>query len=481
MADGLCISLVWAAVVYGFWETGAWMRAHGHPGCLWGGYSPGYYLGFWPVPIAFSMLNAALGLYHGNWLYPSAPLAPIEEFRRLVCSALAVHCGTVAVFAFAYGTTDGFSRFVVLASGCLVAVLAQSFRNWMRRILLRLRLGQIPAVLAGGGETALQAAVSIQGDAYSGLRIVGYFEGTGDGDGQPPPSQPNNRRFRELEIPRLGTLRDIVPESRARDIKLLIACQDERFFRTQLPDLASWFTHIDYIPSGKAFPVFGARAVCFDGLGGIEMVNQGRMKMQRLQKRIIDTLLAGMGFALALPFFLLIPVLIKLTSRGPVFYRQQRIGKDGKPFRVWKFRSMFADAEARLERLLARDARMRDEWRRHFKLKRDPRITPLGRLLRKTSLDELPQLFNVLAGNMALIGPRPIVAEEVERYGDGYAVLASVKPGVTGLWQVSGRSDTGYARRVALDTYYILNWSPWMDLWIFLRTIYAVFLMRGAR
>ena len=142
---------------------------------------------------------------------------------------------------------------------------------------------------------------------------------------------------------------------------------------------------------------------------------------------------------------------------------------------------MYADAEDRLQKVLAADVSVAAEWSRNFKLAHDPRITLLGRFLRKTSLDELPQLLNVFAGDMALIGPRPIVRDEVKYYGDAYAVFSSVRPGITGLWQVSGRSDTGYARRVALDTSYVLNWSPWMDVWILVRTVYAVLLMRGAR
>ena len=141
---------------------------------------------------------------------------------------------------------------------------------------------------------------------------------------------------------------------------------------------------------------------------------------------------------------------------------------------------MYRDADERLKKLLASDPRASEEWARHFKLDKDPRITPLGRFLRKTSLDEIPQLFNVIFGDMALIGPRPIVEEEVTYYGNSFKIFSSVKPGVTGLWQVSGRSNTDYAQRVALDTYYVLNWSPWMDLWILVRTVYAVFLMRGA-
>ena len=142
---------------------------------------------------------------------------------------------------------------------------------------------------------------------------------------------------------------------------------------------------------------------------------------------------------------------------------------------------MHVDADARFERVLAESPAARREWESSFKLSRDPRVTPLGRFLRKTSLDELPQLFNVFSGEMALIGPRPIVSEEVEKYGSSYGMFSSVKPGITGLWQVMGRSDTDYARRVALDTYYVLNWSPWLDMWILLRTVFAVLLMRGAR
>ena len=135
----------------------------------------------------------------------------------------------------------------------------------------------------------------------------------------------------------------------------------------------------------------------------------------------------------------------------------------------------------RLSRLLKENPKVADEWKRNFKLLNDPRVTPLGRFLRKTSLDELPQLFNVFSGDMALIGPRPIVNGEVLYYGDLYRVFSSVKPGITGLWQVSGRSDTDYAKRVSLDAYYVLNWSPWMDIWILVRTVYAVLFMRGAR
>ena len=248
-----------------------------------------------------------------------------------------------------------------------------------------------------------------------------------------------------------------------------------------MDEFATWFTYVVYLPAVRSFPIFGARAVSFDGIGGLEMVNQGRMKAKRFQKRVMDGALALVAFAAFLPAFIAIPVLIKLTSRGPVFYRQRRLGRDGREFYIWKFRSMYVDADSRLKAILARSPAAAKEWESSFKLSHDPRVTPFGRLLRKTSLDELPQLFNVFSGDMALVGPRPIVDDEVRQYGNAYRAFSSVRPGITGLWQVSGRSDTDYDRRVALDTYYVLNWSPWLDMWILLRTVFAVLFMRGAR
>ena len=195
---------------------------------------------------------------------------------------------------------------------------------------------------------------------------------------------------------------------------------------------------------------------------------------------LLDKALAVVAFALLLPFFVIVPVLVKLTSPGPVFYRQKRLGKNGREIRVWKFRSMYVDADERLNRILAEDPKRKAEWEATFKLADDPRVTPLGRFLRKTSIDEFPQLFNVFTGEMALVGPRPIVEAEVPLYGRAYSTFSSVEPGITGLWQSSGRSGTDYPRRVALDVYYVLNWSPWLDLWIMKKTIGAVLFMRGA-
>lgn len=186
-----------------------------------------------------------------------------------------------------------------------------------------------------------------------------------------------------------------------------------------------------------------------------------------------------MALVLFLPLLLVIALAIRLSSPGPVFFVQHRVGKDGRTFPCLKFRSMVVDARERLEALLALSVEAREEWARDQKLRQDPRITPIGRLLRKTSLDELPQLLNVLLGHMSVVGPRPIVESEVQRYSHRFSAYCSVRPGLTGLWQVSGRNEVSYETRVRLDAFYALRKSLAYDLAICLRTIPAVLASRG--
>jgi len=199
-----------------------------------------------------------------------------------------------------------------------------------------------------------------------------------------------------------------------------------------------------------------------------------------------DQVVSTFNFILSLStLFLLLPLLIIVSAAiymqdgGPILFSQERIGRRGRSFRCLKFRTMTTNAEARLERLLASDPCARAEWMSDQKLRRDPRITPLGAILRKSSLDELPQLINVLRGEMSLVGPRPIVQAEAWHYGHRIAYYQAVKPGITGLWQVSGRNDIGYRRRVAMDCLYVHKKSLMFDGWLLIRTIPAVLIRRG--
>ena len=196
--------------------------------------------------------------------------------------------------------------------------------------------------------------------------------------------------------------------------------------------------------------------------------------------RALDIAIALVALIFVLPLMAIIALGIFLQDGRPIVFSHRRVGRGAKPFFCYKFRSMAADAEARLAELLERDPVAREEWSRDHKLRNDPRVTPLGAFLRRSSLDELPQLFNVLQGTMSLVGPRPIVDAEIARYGKRFQHYCAVKPGITGLWQVSGRNDVSYRTRVALDCLYAKSQSPRLYLWIVVVTIPAVLSRKGS-
>lgn len=199
--------------------------------------------------------------------------------------------------------------------------------------------------------------------------------------------------------------------------------------------------------------------------------------MYEVFKRVIDILGSLFSIILTLPVFIIIAVIIKIDSPGPIFFMHRRYGRHGKIIKILKFRSMYKDAESMKRKFTAKQ---REEFQKNFKLRNDPRVTKVGRILRKTSLDELPQMVNILIGNMSFVGPRPIVMEELEKYGDCGSKLLSVKPGLTGLWQVCGRSTTTYKQRVELDMKYIDSRTIIGDLLIISKTFEAVWRKIGA-
>lgn len=203
-------------------------------------------------------------------------------------------------------------------------------------------------------------------------------------------------------------------------------------------------------------------------------------KPNRRIKRFLDYLICISAMPLVLPLGLALGLLIKLDSKGSPIYRQERIGKDGKPFMIYKFRTMVDNADELLAKYLRENPELAAEWEKNHKLKDDPRLTRIGHFLRKTSLDELPQILNILQGDMTMVGPRPIVESEKAKYGRFLDEYCEVRPGLTGLWQTSGRNDTTYSQRVAYDHYYINHWTIWLDFWILGKTIPVAIIGRGA-
>lgn len=216
------------------------------------------------------------------------------------------------------------------------------------------------------------------------------------------------------------------------------------------------------------------------GILGFSATNKLSFQMNLAIKRISELIIIFLLLPLWLPVFIILFIAVKLTSPGPAIYKHKRVGKNGKALNCLKFRSMYKDADKMLDKILAENPEMKAQWDKDRKIVNDPRITPFGKFLRRTSLDELPQLINVLFGSMSLIGPRPITDSELVYYGEYADYVFSVKPGISGMWQVSGRSDTGYEERVNFDTYYIQNWSVWLDVWILIKTIAVVLSHKGA-
>ena len=201
-------------------------------------------------------------------------------------------------------------------------------------------------------------------------------------------------------------------------------------------------------------------------------------KIYRGFKRIVDIILGCIGLVLLSPVFLILAICIKIDSKGPVIFAHKRIGKNGKEFNMYKFRSMYENAEEMIENF---NEEQKIEWQENFKLENDPRITKVGKFLRKTSLDELPQIVNIIKGDLSIVGPRPIVDEELEKYGENKEKFLSITPGLTGYWQANGRSNTTYEERMQMELYYIDNQSLLLDIKIFFKTIVSVLKKEGAK
>jgi exopolysaccharide biosynthesis polyprenyl glycosylphosphotransferase len=234
------------------------------------------------------------------------------------------------------------------------------------------------------------------------------------------------------------------------------------------------FSHLLVIPDLFGFATLGVPAKNLGGILGVEVRQQLLLPGPRLAKRVMDATLTGMGVLFVLPFLALIALLIKLDSKGPIFYWQNRLGKDGEFFRAYKFRTMHGDGEARLKAILDGDPQLRAEYEIYHKLRKDPRVTRIGRVLRKFSLDEFPQLLNVIIGDMSLVGPRPYIERELTEMGGQEKIILRAPPGMTGMWQVSDRNSTSFAQRVQIDVYYVRNWSPWLDIHILAKTFGVV-------
>jgi Undecaprenyl-phosphate galactose phosphotransferase WbaP len=400
--------------------------------------------------------------------YPGYGRPPADELRRSVLSATFAGL-TLVLVKTAFGDAFPLPLAVVAVAALLPIVLAPPTRAFIKRALSTMGVWGRPVLLVGHGGSADGIALELLDQPLLGLHPLALV------DGAPPVDR--HARLRPLA-------RSTLPPASAAVASQVIVVPGRQ--RSRVVDDAlvtgrrSAYRHVQLVPALGTLPASGVVAHQIGRTLLLEARNNLASGTNRALKRAFDLLAVGVGGIVVLPLLLIIALAIKIDSPGPVLFGHTRIGRDGRAITVWKFRSMVIDAPHRLEALLATNAAARDEWNATQKLTDDPRVTALGRLLRASSLDELPQLWNVLTGTMSLVGPRPIVSEEVARYGDDFEIYMQVRPGITGYWQVSGRSDTTYAQRVEMETFYVRNWSLWLDLVILAQTIEAVWRRRGA-
>jgi Undecaprenyl-phosphate galactose phosphotransferase WbaP len=410
-----------------------------------------------------------LAAFFSQGLYPAMLLHPAEEMRRVFHSVTAVVLVLVSITVL---LRDGmeYSRYIFLICWALVTPAVLLSRAVVRRLLSRRSWWPIPAVVLGSGAAAQQVARSLN-DTQRSLHITGVL-------------LENPVAAWDADLPPIiGHLSDAPMVSRQRPVRYCILAMPNRSdaeIRQIIQDHCRGFQRILIITDLLGICCLGISAREIGGQVGLEIPQRLSCLVPKTMKRCLDLVTGAVLVLMLVPLFVAICIAIKVTSRGPVFFGHLRYGRDGKAFRALKFRTMVTNADQILADHLQRHPEQLLEWQLYHKLKKDPRITSVGRWLRRYSLDELPQLINILVGHMSLVGPRPIVKSEIVRYGTSYDLYTRVLPGLTGLWQVSGRNNTTYEERVALDEYYIRNWSVWMDLYILARTFHAVLQADGA-
>lgn len=432
-------------------------------------------------PVQYAMLNlllipvwltlfALLRLYDFHKL-----LGGTNEYAQVLNGCTS---GMVFVVVISFFFPDfRISRSWLMLSWVITTLFVIGGRLTLRRIAYRLRsrgLFVSPAVIIGTNEEAVALAEQLNGSKGSGFTVLGFVS-TSD--------QPNlsSRIRNSLGFPVLGNLNSLESIVREFDIEEVIVATTalDTNQMMQLPEHLSRYPKVEIRLSSGLYEIFttGMR-ISTHNYVPLMTINRLRLNSNQLAiKTVMDYSIILLLLPLLLPFVAVVALLVKLDSPGPAFYRRHVMGVGGREFDAFKFRTMYVNGDE----MLAQSPELREELRTNHKLKNDPRVTRVGKLLRKTSLDELPQLANVLLGQMSLVGPRMITPEETSEYGQMQFNLLTVKPGLTGLWQVSGRSDLSYAERVQIDMHYIRNYNVWFDLQIlFVQTPSALLQRRGA-
>jgi undecaprenyl-phosphate galactose phosphotransferase len=421
------------------------------------------------------LILITLTIFRGKGHYTKRK--PFANELKDILSIISILAVTDA--ALLYLTKWQFSRSVMLLNWTLAPVFIVIVRLAMKRTLVQVGGWFRPMVIIGWGENAVETALAFEDEVLMGFTLTAFLIPLG------------KEKFSHEMVDRFGRQVPCIslgpnPETTLEQLgnpHIVLALEQGGIdtYQEMVLQLGRRNQHMQVVPSLRGLPLYGMEASHFFAHEVLLLTVRNNLARQlpRFVKRCFDLTVSLSILIIGFPFFAAIALKVLGTGR-PIFYGHKRVGQDGKIFKCYKFRTMLPDSEKLLADLLANSAEARAEWARDFKLKNDPRITSIGHFLRKTSLDELPQIWNVLIGEMSLVGPRPVVTAELERYGNQVDYYLEAKPGITGLWQISGRNDVTYETRVYLDAWYVKNWSLFNDIVILFRTVKVVFYKDGA-
>jgi Undecaprenyl-phosphate galactose phosphotransferase WbaP len=426
--------------------------------------------GLWGIVLA--AVSLCIVTFYVAGLYRNVGMHPVEELERVVTTTAIVFITLLWIFVWRNDQAVWGEIVSLCITGFACILVLPSWRH-----LLRCRLGKTdwwrkPVVIIGSPDRADSLFDELEEEGHLGWRPVGCildFHENWDHD------RVSKRCLGvEEELPQIAEKHDVFWGM--IDTNAMLPSDVQGFMdrnHRALPNIVS-------VTGNAGDTTLLTRGLACGNSPGVHFRSMLSLLLPSLLKRTFDFTVATLILLLLAPLLAVLAIAVRLGSPGPIFYSQERIGLHGRTFRIWKFRSMVQNADYLLRRLMEENHQVRDEWQRTQKLSRDPRITGIGRFLRKTSLDEIPQLFNVLTGSMSLVGPRPMERNEPEKYGDVYWLYIRTRPGITGLWQVNGRNKTSYEERLRYVSFYVRNWSIWLDWYILLRTFRVVVLCEGA-
>lgn len=417
------------------------------------------------LPLFVAVFFIALATYG---LYPAVTMPKVEELKRLSIAISLTYLFLLGDLFFLRSSTV-FSRLSIGISWVLALFFVPIVRILVRKLFIKMNLWGIPIALVGKNSQVRLILSKMRVSPVRDLKpVVAFVE--------------SNQGLDDLDIPMysISEMKEIISANGVNIALIAKSGVGAGKMGHYLEICETLFSRIIFVDPTVSDNLLWIAIRKLDGMVGLE-INQELLNTDaQIIKWLVDKGSALLGLLLSAPIFGVIAAWIKLCSPGPVFYTQIRVGENGENFNMVKFRTMQVNADEVLEEYLKNDSALKREWDKYQKLENDPRVTKAGKFLREFSLDELPQLWNVLKGDMSLVGPRPFFPEQRELYGEAYRHYVRVRPGITGMWQISGRAGSEFKTRAYWDEYYVRNWSVWLDIYILAKTFLVVISREGA-